>query len=339
MDKSLYNRRLSIEIIAEEIKGYGVQVISDNYISNTTPLDLKCKCGETFKRKYNKFKRDGYLCNKCKKNIRIEKELDVLFNHFQDLKCTWISHKEYKGIQTLFTFQCPCGNVEEKKLVYIIENPSCKECIRKRINEDNNFTNEEVKRIIEDNSDCILLSTDYINRNSKITLKCACSNVFTTYLPRFQYEDKKQCNPCGRLKVTGENSYRWKGGITSETQKLRHSKEYIHWRKSIFERDNFTCQCCLDSKGGNLHAHHILNFSDYDELRFDIANAVTLCNECHNPSVKGSFHHMYGTRNNTLEQLQEYFDMKRTELNLPLVSIKEIIYNPINKETEELQTN
>lgn len=339
MSRNIYNRILTLEIIRDEIKPYGIQLISKEYHGNKIPLHLKCSCGELFQRKHNKFKRDGYLCNQCKKRLRVEKELSILIDKFKDLECDYISHEEYKNQKTIFKFKCSCGVIASKKIVYIIKNPYCEDCIRERINKNKNLTNDEVKEIIETNSNCKLISTDYINRDSEMVLLCSCGNEFITYLPRFQYENKRQCNTCGIEKRSGENSYRWKGGTTSEYDKIRKSKKYITWRNLTFKRDDFTCQCCNDSKGGNLHAHHILNFSEFEDLRFEVSNAITICNSCHNPSIVGSFHHKYGTRNNTLEQLQEYFNMKRTELNLPLVSIEEIIYKDNNTETKELQTN
>jgi len=105
---------------------------------------------------------------------------------------------------------------------------------------------------------------------------------------------------------SGENNPNWKGGITPENERIRHSIEMSDWRKQVFERDNYACQCCGDNKGGNLRAHHILNFFEYPELRFDINNGITLCSNCHDFHKYGSFHHVYGTYNNNLEQLNEY---------------------------------
>lgn len=101
----------------------------------------------------------------------------------------------------------------------------------------------------------------------------------------------------------GAKAYQWKGGITEENHKIRTSFEMRLWRKACFERDKFTCQKCFDSKGGNLNAHHINNFSTFPELRTSIQNGITFCKPCHQ-----NFHKEYGNRNNTKRQLQEFLN-------------------------------
>jgi hypothetical protein len=93
---------------------------------------------------------------------------------------------------------------------------------------------------------------------------------------------------------------------------FRKSIEYKNWRLEVFKRDNYTCQCCGDNKGGNLAAHHYENFSSNEDLRLEVDNGITLCDLCHNPNKYGSFHNLYGTHNNTKEQLEEY--IKRYKL-------------------------
>ena len=79
---------------------------------------------------------------------------------------------------------------------------------------------------------------------------------------------------------SGSNSYTWKGGVTPIHMKIRLSKEMQQWRKSVFLRDNFTCVLC-NQRGGNKEADHIMPFSLYPDLRFDLDNGRTLCKPCH----------------------------------------------------------
>ena len=78
----------------------------------------------------------------------------------------------------------------------------------------------------------------------------------------------------------GEKNPNWKGGITPINDKIRHSLKYKIWRTQVYERDNWTCQTC-GKRGGDLEAHHIKPFSLFPELRFDVNNGVTLCEDCH----------------------------------------------------------
>lgn len=77
-----------------------------------------------------------------------------------------------------------------------------------------------------------------------------------------------------------EKHYNWKGGVSKNYQTGYYSADYIKWRLSVFERDHFTCQVC-GQVGGYLNVHHIKSFAHYPELRLDLDNGITLCEECH----------------------------------------------------------
>lgn len=84
----------------------------------------------------------------------------------------------------------------------------------------------------------------------------------------------------GKHTTRGKNHWNWQGGKTSEREKLRKSTEYKLWRKSVFERDNYTCKFCGE-RGGKLEADHIKPWALFPELRFAIDNGRTLCKSCH----------------------------------------------------------
>ena len=69
--------------------------------------------------------------------------------------------------------------------------------------------------------------------------------------------------------------------------------------KKIFARDDYTCLACGE-RGGSLAAHHIEPWALNRELRYDPANLITLCKECHN-----QFHAIYGN-DCDLEDLEDY---------------------------------
>ena len=66
-----------------------------------------------------------------------------------------------------------------------------------------------------------------------------------------------------------------RGGQNSE----RHMPAYAVWRRAVMERDGYLCRLC--GARGELHAHHIMAWSKRADLRFDVANGLTLCPACH----------------------------------------------------------
>ncbi len=59
------------------------------------------------------------------------------------------------------------------------------------------LTYEEVKYFILNNSNAMLLSTEFKNSKTKMLFKCECGETFETNYDTFKRKNKRQCNACG----------------------------------------------------------------------------------------------------------------------------------------------
>lgn len=122
---------------------------------------------------------------------------------------------------------------------------------------------------------------------------------------------QKEIASKNRIASNKENSHdkhpNWKGGISSERTRVMSTSRYKEWRKSVFERDDYTCQIC-EVRGSELNAHHIKSYSENKEIRTNISNGVTLCKPCH-----VGFHKAYGRKNIDENMLTEYKNKKIKE--------------------------
>lgn len=82
----------------------------------------------------------------------------------------------------------------------------------------------------------------------------------------------------------------WTKFNSKERSLLMGRPEYKEWRKSVFERDKYTCIWC-GQVGGELNADHIKPWALYPKLRYTLDNGRTLCKPCHEktPTYRNSF--------------------------------------------------
>lgn len=168
----------------------------------------------------------------------------------------WKLNKNYKGIS------CLCGT----PVSIGSKSGRCKSCAASKPKK------EPLKLVC---NECLNSFETYPCRKQK----SYCSRECKTKAQIGRKMSKEWCqNQSIRLK--GSKSHFWKGGVTKENKRLRTTYEYRLWRKSVFERDDYTCQAC-GNRGCYLQADHIMPFSMYPEMRFDISNGRTLCVACH----------------------------------------------------------
>jgi len=213
--------------------------------------------------------------------------------------------KEYKNNKIKIELQCPMDHIFWMAFdCFKNKGSRCPICARKIEADKQRLPYKQVNSIIEKENH-ILLSKTYKNYDTKLELKCPNNHVFWITLNNFVHN--RRCPICAINNKSGDKCHLWRGGISTDRRKIMNSEEYKQWRNMVYQKDNFICQKC-NKRGENLNAHHLLNFSDNIDLRFDINNGVTLCNDCHSPNIVGSFHNTYGTKNNTKEQFLEYIN-------------------------------
>lgn len=81
----------------------------------------------------------------------------------------------------------------------------------------------------------------------------------------------------------GEKHWNWKFDRNSLkiSEKKHLCGKYREWMKSVKKRDNWKCKISNEDCKGRLESHHILNWVEYPELRYQTNNGITLCHAHH----------------------------------------------------------
>lgn len=134
---------------------------------------------------------------------------------------------------------------------------------------------------------------------------CECGKETEVFSGNLLSGNTKSCG-CIRTNETISEGKRLAKRMILSTNNTVH---YSTWRRKVVTRDNNTCVICgyNHSKNYDMVAHHLDGFEWCEDKRVDVNNGVTLCYDCHQ-----EFHRIYGSRNNTKEQFNEYKDAKIT---------------------------
>lgn len=153
--------------------------------------------------------------------------------------------------------------------------------------------------------DAEILELEYTNSSSPLKCKCLkCGQIYTASWSNLRIG--KKCRKCYVAENKGENHYNYDSSKTDgQREQDRSAHKCKEWITQVFERDDYTCQCC-GKKGAILRAHHIEGFNWAINKRNDVENGVMLCSYCHDSKYKGSFHGIYGNGYNTKDQLKEF---------------------------------
>ena len=306
-------RKLTHEYVYNYFKENNCQLLETEYKNAVTKMRYICSCGNQTEIKWNNFQQ-GQRCKECYLKNKIPHNkitFETVGQYFEDNNCLLLS-KEYKTVWGKLEFICSCGKKSIKTFECFRKNPMCTECsTKKNCGEYRKLTFEYVYNYFKDNG-CELIETEYINSQTKMRYICSCGDICHSTFGNFIIS--KNCRKCGTKKMletrkelgytwikSGEEHASWNHNLTKEEREnKRDFLEYKDWRNSVYQRDNYTCQCCGDM-GNKLNVHHLDGYNWCEEKRIDINNGVTLCEDCH-----GDFHKIYGYGDNTIEQFIKF---------------------------------
>ncbi|MDM0478650.1 hypothetical protein QTH27_12765 [Clostridium perfringens] len=118
----------------------------------------------------------------------------------QNSDCRLIS-TEYVNNKSKLELRCGCGQTFFKVFnAFKNGQRKCNTCINRTY-----WDIDKINNFVKENSKCVLLSTEYNFKKTKLNFKCECGNEFSTFWTEFTIGNKRQCNDCG-LRKQGESS-------------------------------------------------------------------------------------------------------------------------------------
>lgn len=295
--KLAQNRKNDSLAVKEEIESYGYTIEGNfNYENSKSPFTITCKERHERTLAYNRFCKSKE-CPECKLGRKVKYGEDDVIIILSKLGLKYV--KGFVNTHTAFTYICSCGEEALGRLYDIRTGHRCSKCSGNKV-----YTLQEIQNTYSE-CGCELLEEDVTNFSQrKLKFKCTCGNEGCKLY--YDFLDNPYCRDCGIKRRTGENHQNYNPELTNDERiTKRKYNEYEVWRQLVFERDNYTCQCCGDDKGGNLHAHHLDGYNWCVERRTNTSNGITLCENCHT-----EFHLENGYGGNTEEQFNNWLNSK-----------------------------
>lgn len=303
--------KYTYEFVKQKFEEAGLELVSTEYKDSRAPLEYICpKHREKGVRRnnfYNFFRR-GDRCMFCSMQEFAETQrtdINIVKQAFIDAGYTPLFN-EYKKMRQKLKYLCPVHGEQRITYELIKKGGKCRLCVIEQMRSDI----DDVKKVFLERG-YLPVFEDY--KNAHTPLEYICSKHEDKGVLKIALTDLKKgtgCKWCAIERMSGENSPNYNHDLTEEErQQGRKFLEYYEWRKSVYERDNYTCQRC-GQKSGDINAHHIFNYSSNPELRTELSNGITFCLTCHI-----EFHKRYTKFDNNLQQIKEFINDYNKEKN------------------------
>lgn len=316
--------------IAEKSNGE-CELISDKYINSSSPLALRCKCGNIFYKTFNSLKNNFFICKDCMNKLRSQKyRLDIkdVIEYINNTGCKYISG-EYTNNNSLLTIKCKCGNIYTRQFAHFKRGEiNCKQCANKKTAQAKMKYNINTLKNIVSQKGYEIIGGEYKTCMTPMDCRCSKGHTFKVKLINALYGNYG-CQICQHEYQRGKNHPMYKGGESEVLDNLR--KIIKDWKIAIATKYNG--KCVLTDTKGDCVVHHIKSFNTliketFDELNLpiyrklkdytnqqwsDINNlfmkkhtmesGILLQRKVHN-----KFHSLYGKGNNTYKQFYEFVE-------------------------------
>lgn len=202
------SKRLGLEEVRKRLEELGLELISEEYVSNQKPIEVRCKCGKIFSTSLGNISRHKIgLCPQCRrKQIAEAQRFDFgdMLEYIKQFELEMISKKEeYKNSKSVLRFRCKCGEIFEttQGALYHKNKTCCDSCTRRRLGEERKLELDYIKLFCKEKG-VELLSEQYINNTTPLKFKCKCGEVF--YKAWNNFVKNSRCKTCNKIASEGE---------------------------------------------------------------------------------------------------------------------------------------
>lgn len=237
-------KKHSYEYVRSCFEENGCQLLSKEYINNSTTMDYVCECGNTSKIVFSNFL-SGRRCKKCgirKSASERRPSYEEVKSTFEAENCKLLS-KEYINGKTPLDYVCNCGRISKIRFDSFLKGHRCYECRNEKIGDKLRYSYDKIKQIFEDNG-CKLLSKDYKNQHQQLDYICSCGdrNIITFN----NFAKSQKCKKCATIKRADSfrRPYEEVKKIFEDNNCKLLSKTYINPRTPL----DYICECGNISK-------------------------------------------------------------------------------------------
>jgi hypothetical protein len=263
----------TFEYVSNYFKQHSCVLLSTKYINCKIKLKYICKCGNENFVSFNSFQQ-GHRCNKCSRNGK--HTFEYVNNYFKQQNCILIS-TEYKNISTKLKYICTCGNESSICLKSFQKGARCRKCYLIKQRHSFEYVYDYFKK-----EGCMLLSTEYVNSNTKLNYICKCGNKSSICFKNF-----KNGNRCMKCCGIEKHTFEYVNEFFKKQGCVLLSTEYVNSGCKL----NYICKC------GNEH-----------NITFDCFNKGTRCKQCgYEKSEKSGYTHKdYIFPSGTIRRIQGF---------------------------------